>query len=163
MKAAKPATPRLVVDNTASRGASATSRTSLFTGLSLQEKNEASEGISAVLGAPHHGSASEALGDDMAGPTREEIDAKLKTVGAETDTKIARLEGKLDLVISKLDGVREDGRSTRANMWVIGVSLALLIIGVAAAAPAIFDLGMKVREGISKEIQEQVHKVSPPG
>jgi hypothetical protein len=85
----------------------------------------------------------------------ELTEAQIAAAEARTDTKIVRLEGKLDIVLSKLDEVREDGRATRANMWVIGVSLALLIIGVVAAAPVIFDLGMKTREAISKEIHEK--------
>jgi len=49
-------------------------------------------------------------GDEMAGPTREELDAKLQAAAAETDTKIARLEGKMDLVLLKLDHVLEGNR-----------------------------------------------------
>lgn len=70
------------------------------------------------------------------------MDAKIATAEARTDTKIARVEGKLDVVISKLDGLREDNRAlrddnraTRANQWVIGFGLALLIIAVAALFP----------------------------
>jgi hypothetical protein len=72
------------------------------------------------------------------------------------------MDGKLDLVISKIDGVREDGRSTRATMWMIGTALALLIVGVVAAAPVIFDLGMRTREAITKEIQERLPHAPPP-
>jgi uncharacterized membrane protein YdfJ with MMPL/SSD domain len=92
--------------------------------------------------------------------TREEHNAKLDAVRAETDTKIARLEGKLDLVLSKLDDVRADNRHTRNNQIAIGIALAILIVGVVAAAltvaPAIFDLGSKFHETIIKEIHEQM-------
>ena len=112
------------------------------------------------------------LGDDMAGPTREEYDAKLKTVAAETDTKLVRLEGKMDLILSKLDVVREDNRQlrndvredhrhTRNNQIATFIGLALLIIGIVAVAPAIFDLGSKFRETITKEIQEQMSHSAP--
>jgi hypothetical protein len=91
--------------------------------------------------------------DEMAGPTREEIDAKLETVGAQTDAKIVRLEGKMDLVLSKLDDAREGNRHTQNIIISVGVALALLIIGVVAAAPVIFDLGSKFHETIIKELK----------
>ena len=71
-------------------------------------------------------------------------DAKIAAAEARTDTKIARLEGKVDLVVAKIDALagkfnelREDNRATRANQWVIGFGLAVLIIAV-AAVPRIF-------------------------
>ena len=92
----------------------------------------------------------------MTNPTREEIQAQIAASEARGETKLARLEGKLDLVLLKLDDVKEDGRHTRNNAILIGVSLALLIIGSIAAAPVIFDLGFKLRETVTKEVQEQV-------
>src|SRR5262245_18865201 len=56
-------------------------------------------------------------GDEMAGPTREELDAKLETAAAQTDIKFARLEGKMDLMISKQDDAREDRRHLRNNIY----------------------------------------------
>jgi hypothetical protein len=82
--------------------------------------------------------------------------AEIAAAEARTDTKITRIEGKLDLVISKLDGVREDNRSTRANQWVIGFGLAVLIVAVAALFPVFFDMGSKVHEIIEKAVQSQV-------
>jgi hypothetical protein len=101
------------------------------------------------------------LGDDMAGPTREEYDAKLKTVAAETDTKLARLEGKMDLILSKFDGVREDNRHIRNNQLATFIGLGLLIVGIATFAPTIFDLGSKFRETIAKEVQERMLHPAP--
>jgi hypothetical protein len=91
-------------------------------------------------------------------------DAKIAAAEARTDTKIARLEGKLDLVVSKiderfdalrdkLDGLRDDNRATRANQWVIGFGLAVLIIAVAALFPVFFDLGSKVRDMVGHAVQ----------
>jgi hypothetical protein len=91
------------------------------------------------------------------------MDAKIAAAEARTDTKIVRLEGKLDLVISKLDlinesyrGVKEGQRAVITNIWVVFAALAAIIIGSIAAAPVIFDLGMRLRETITKEIQERV-------
>jgi hypothetical protein len=100
----------------------------------------------------------------MANPTREEMTANLEAVEARTDTKIARLEGKIDLVLSKLDGVREDGRATRANQWVIGFGLAGLIVALVVAFPAFFDIGSKVRDMIREEARrtEAPQPTAPP-
>jgi len=98
----------------------------------------------------------------MSDITREEIQAQIAASEAKGETKLARLEGKLDLVLMKLDDVKEDGRHTRNNTILVGVSLALLIIGVVSAAPVIFDLGSRFRETITKEVQEQVLHPPPP-
>jgi hypothetical protein len=80
------------------------------------------------------------------------MDAKIAAAEARTDTKIVRLEGKLDLVISKLDlinesyrGVKEGQRAVITNIWVVFAALAAIILGSIAAAPLIFDLGMRLR------------------
>jgi hypothetical protein len=84
--------------------------------------------------------------------------AEIATAEARTDTKIARMEGKLDLVLSKLDGMRDDNRATRANQWVVGLGLAVLIVAIASLFPILLDFGAKIREMVVKE----VHDVRPP-
>ena len=103
------------------------------------------------------------------GPTREEIDAKLGKIGAETDAKIARVEGKIDLVLAKLDSVgerigavRDDNRSTRANQWVIGTALAVLIVALAFGVPAIFGNGLQLRDAVHSEVQDMLVHQQPP-
>lgn len=82
-------------------------------------------------------------------------DAKIAAAEARSDTKIARMEGKLDLVLSKLDDVREDSRSTRANQWVIGLGLAVLIVAIAALFPVFFSIGAQIRDMVHSEIKTQ--------
>jgi hypothetical protein len=112
-------------------------------------------------------------GDDMSGPTREEIKAEIGTAEARTDTKIARLEGKMDIVIIKLDAVNESTlamrrdvkdseRAIKANAWVIFAALAAILIGLIATIPAIFDWGFKMREVIDKEIHVHQPPVNSP-
>jgi hypothetical protein len=118
-------------------------------------------------------------GENMANPTREEIDALIGKSEAQTETKIARFEGKLDLVLSKLDAasaeinskftavgerltevradVRADHASTRANIWVAFVGILALIVAIALLYPTFFDMGSKIREMVVKE----VHEVQP--
>lgn len=107
------------------------------------------------------------------GPSREEIDAKLGKVAAETDTKIARIEGKLDLVLAKLDTsiqgnaetrevVRSEQSSTRANLWVVAIGLAAIIIAAIVAMPTFFSLGMQVRDTAAQAAIEQFNRMKPP-
>ena len=98
----------------------------------------------------------------MASPTREEIKAEIGAAEARGDTKIVRLEGKLDLVLSKLDNVLEANRATRANQWVIGLGLAVLIVAIATLFPVLLDFGSKIREMVVKEVHDTRPVPLPP-
>jgi hypothetical protein len=96
-------------------------------------------------------------------PHDDLVDAKIAAAEAHTDTKVVRLEGKVDLVLSRLDGMsakfdalRDDNRSARANQWVIGFGLAVLIVAVAALFPVFFSIGTQVRDLVHSEIQSQL-------
>jgi hypothetical protein len=99
-----------------------------------------------------------------------------------TDTKIARMEGKLDLVVSKMDGinsrfdninfrlddvnsriddVRHDHRAMRANIWAVGLGLAVLIVGVAALFPVFFVVGTQMRDIMDKAIEAHISSSTP--
>jgi hypothetical protein len=84
------------------------------------------------------------------------VDSKIAAAEARTDTKIVRLEGKVDLVLSKFDALRDEIRSLRANQWVIGFGLAVLIVAVAALFPVFFSIGTQVRDLVHSEIQSQL-------
>jgi hypothetical protein len=110
----------------------------------------------------------------MATPTREEINAEIAAAEARTDTKIVRLEGKIDLVISKLDAantinaairqeVRDSGRAVIANAWVIFAAMVGIVAIVATVGPMIFDLGIRTREANTKDIQERLPTLPPTG
>lgn len=109
-------------------------------------------------------------GDDMAAPTREEIGAQIKASEAGTETKIVRLEGKIDTltatIVGKIDSLKED--VTQANQynqgtrWVLfgtfigGVfALAAVLVTLASYGDAIFSRGMSVRDVVSAVIKEQ--------
>jgi hypothetical protein len=72
----------------------------------------------------------------MAGPTREEIDAKFETAEARTETRFVELSGKIDRltdsigtlkteVKGELVGVRADNKTTRQIIIVTVVASAL--------------------------------------
>jgi hypothetical protein len=104
-------------------------------------------------------------------PTRDEMNAELGRVSAETDAKFARLEGKIDLVLSKmgdigtrisdlrednngrLSDLKEDNRAIKTNALVIGLTLAGLIIAVGVGVPAIFSNGVQFRDTVRTEVQ----------
>jgi hypothetical protein len=89
--------------------------------------------------------------------SREEIDAKIAASEARSETKIARLEGKMDILIEKVGAsttaIREDGRATRANIWAVGVGILLLIGALIAAFPAFFDMGGHVADLVEHAVK----------
>jgi hypothetical protein len=101
----------------------------------------------------------------MSDVTRGEIDAKLAAAAAETDTKFARLEGKLDLVISKIEdaraGAHSDNVATRANVWIVFAVVVAIIAALYAFFPVFFDFGSKVQERIADEIKARFPTASP--
>ncbi len=112
-------------------------------------------------------------GNAMTDLSREEIDAKIAASEARTDTKITRFEGKLDLVLSKLEDVkatnetirtdvREDGRSTRANLWTIAFGLAILIVTLAALYPSFFGIGAQVKDMVDSAVQSHLQALQKP-
>jgi hypothetical protein len=95
-------------------------------------------------------------------PSREEMKAAIELAEARTDTKIARMEGKLDLVISKIDALnvrfedaRRDARDTRGNIWFVGLGLAVLIVGVVTLFPVFFSIGIHIRDLVHSEMESQ--------
>ena len=74
---------------------------------------------------------------------------------------------KLDDVGARVSDVRQDVkgemRTTRANAWVIGSGLAILIVAIAALfvtmvalLPSFFGMGAQVRDLVQKEVQTQL-------
>jgi hypothetical protein len=111
--------------------------------------------------APELGVSGKADGDRaMSDLTREEVKAQIDASEARTEVKIARLEGKIDLAISKLDSLRDDNKVVRTNQWVIGFGLALLIVAVATLFPAFFSIGTQVKDMVDNEVQ--LHFQTPP-
>lgn len=102
----------------------------------------------------------------MADLTREEIQAKIEASEARTDTKIVRMEGKLDLVLQTLQSTRDEARDNRraiiANAWVIFAALVAIVGILAAVAPVVFDMGSRWRETITKEVQDRVQDLNAP-
>jgi hypothetical protein len=99
----------------------------------------------------------------------ELVDAKIAAAEARTDTKIVRLEGKMDLVIESLRSSRAEARDNRraviANQWVIFgsiVAILAILVTVATVAPAIFDMGFRLRETITKEVQDRIPAPAAP-
>jgi hypothetical protein len=107
---------------------------------------------------------SQAYGDAMA--TESELRAaEIAAAEARTDTKIVRLEGKLDLVLEAVKSTRDEARDNRraviANGWVIFGALVVVIGILVTVAPVIFDMGFKWRETITKEVQDRLPPPPP--
>lgn len=92
-------------------------------------------------------------------PNDDLTDAKIAAAEARTDTKLARLEGKIDRVLDSVETSRSEARDNRraiiANVWVVFAAVAALIVGLAAVFPTVYDLGAKNREAISRDVNER--------
>jgi phage-related tail fiber protein len=132
---------------------------------------QAAESASIQLNALHESSI--ATGAAMSNAMTEEIKDKVAAAEARTDTKIARVEGKLDLVLSKLADIgtqiqtsdshrREDYRSTRANIWGIGGALAILIVAIVGLFPIFFGIGAQVKDWIDHSVETHIQEMQAP-
>ena len=95
--------------------------------------------------------------------TREEIKAQHEAIEARTDTKIVRLEGKLDLVIQSVQAGRVETLESRnaviasqrgviANIWVGIAIVVAVIVAFFTVTPMYFDQGFHLRETITQEV-----------
>jgi hypothetical protein len=86
---------------------------------------------------------------------------------------VVRLEGKIDQVLSRLEGItnenrsmlaeiKETGRSNRANLYAVAIGLALVIVAIAALFPVFFGIGDRIHEIIDKAVMDAVHPGNPP-
>jgi hypothetical protein len=81
--------------------------------------------------------------------------AKLEAVNENT------IAGRQEVVTVRQE-IKHSERAVKANAWVIGVGLLAVIVAVAVGLPTIFDLGMKQRETIAKEVHEQLQNSGQP-
>jgi hypothetical protein len=102
----------------------------------------------------------------MSDPTREEIQARIDAAEARGDTKIVRMEGKLDLVLQTIQSSREEARDNRraiiGNLWVIFGAVVVVIGILVTVAPVVFDMGFRWRETIAKEVQDRIQDSTVP-
>lgn len=96
-------------------------------------------------------------------PTKDEVRHQLEASEARADVKFAQLEGRMDLLVSKLDSisatlndVRADGRSTRSNIWMVGIGLAALILATVFGLPSVYNMGAEIRDVVRSEVKSQV-------
>lgn len=90
---------------------------------------------------------------------REQVQDMIAVSEARTDTKFARLEGKLDLVLSEVAAARASASGTKTTIIVTGlatvVALAALLLSVITYGDAIFSRGMSVRDLVRSVAEEQ--------
>lgn len=102
---------------------------------------------------------------------REQVQDLVALAEARSDTKLARLEGKLDLLLSETtatrreaEAARHEASGTKTTIIVTGiatvVALAALLMAVITYGDAIFSRGMSVRDVVKAVAEEQRSK--PP-
>ncbi|QIJ76174.1 hypothetical protein GU700_17195 [Methylobacterium sp. NI91] len=114
---------------------------------------------------------------DMIALSEARTDAKFERLVGEMRESSARQDAKFDLLMREMattsqrlsemrDDVKNDGRSTRANLWAAVAVMAGVVVGIAsiavALAPAAFTAGTYLRDTVKAEVQSQATKpVSP--
>lgn len=104
-------------------------------------------------------------------PSSGEVDAKIAASEARSETKIVRLEGKLDLVLSRMDGIgrdmdniRHDIRSSRATVIAVvvavGIGIAALMATMFGSLPSFFGMSTYIHDLVTREVHSQV--IVPP-
>jgi hypothetical protein len=74
------------------------------------------------------------------------IDAKIAASEARTETKFAKLEGKIDILVERSTDARTEARSTRRTVIGTGFSIAALVIAIFTLYSNSFTLGSRVDE-----------------
>jgi roadblock/LC7 domain-containing protein len=108
----------------------------------------------------------------MSDLTREEIQAQIAASEARGDTRVVRLEGKIDTltatIIGKLDAANEkmsaDHEYNRTTRWVmVGLAIAIggLMVGMATYGDAMFGRGMSVRDVVQTVLKENAIQSAP--
>jgi hypothetical protein len=90
--------------------------------------------------------------ESMAGPTREEIDAKLETIEAKMDGRVATITGKIDALIERIDGmnakselrqnhIEANTKGVKETIIATGGVVVAVVVAVIALAAAVFESG----------------------
>lgn len=102
-------------------------------------------------------------GSDGTSPPMDATDAKIAAAEARTDVKFAKIEGKLDLIVSRLDTIntnatdaKSEARTTRRTIVGTGLSLGALILAIAAFGVNVFGMGSRV-DDIARAEARQVY------
>lgn len=100
-------------------------------------------------------------------PPMGEVDAKIAAAEARTDTKITKIEGKLDLILQRLGTIEEksadargEARATRRYVVGTGLSLGALLIAIVTLAINGFNIGSKVDDIARYEAQQVVSELT---
>lgn len=95
------------------------------------------------------------------------IDAKIAASEARTDTKFAKLEGKLDLIVASLETVKgqavdakAEARTTRRYVVGTGFSLGALLLGMFGLYANAFNIGTRVDDIARTEAQQAYNEMA---
>jgi hypothetical protein len=127
-----------------------------------QKINYVSEGVFYQPRSASVKSGSEDVSDSLG---RSEIDAKIAASEARMETKIVRLEGKIDALIGLSTTISShqdaNASSLKTNIWAATAIIVATILGLFAIAatigPSAFSFGAQMRDLVRSEVQSQTN------
>jgi len=89
-------------------------------------------------------------------------DLKIQAAESRTDTKIVRLEGKLDLMLARVEAIGADARRGadevhryRNSVWAAAGAVMVILGLLFTVGQWMFGTGMQLREAVRSEVQLQ--------
>ena len=107
-------------------------------------------------------------------PSRDEIAARLEAAEARSDTKVAQLlgeikagfaslDGKVDGLKDRIDGVERTTSGLKATVILTGLGAVALVVGVLAYGQTWFGIGVTTRDVVKSAVSEYLQQqMAPP-
>lgn len=94
--------------------------------------------------------------------TREEIDAKIAASEARTDTRLAEMSGKFDLMISKIDSLHNDLSRTEKRVENAKWTMVAVVIGAVLAGAGLLASGVGIGSAFREIVRQEVQATATP-
>jgi hypothetical protein len=102
----------------------------------------------------------------MDGQNSELIDAKIAACEARGEVKLARLEGKIDVMIANQASLKDGVNSVKNTVWTVGAIVVTVIVAsialVVALVPPSVTFGTQMRDMVQREVESQKRSDTPP-
>lgn len=92
--------------------------------------------------------------EPMAQITREEVDAKLATADARSETRIVEVLGEIKAMNARIDGIQQSTAGVKATIIFTGIAVVTLVVAVLSYGQQWFGIGITTRDIVRATVQE---------